>query len=127
MALVGRYNSLQVVKHTNFGLYLDGAQDGEILLPNRYIPKDIPSEDEDWLNVFIYLDSDDKLIATTEKPKYGLKEPCISPAYHLAQLLNSPNDQKTINSTSISYVFATRTPLRWPFPALQAHLSCIRQ
>lgn len=44
MALVGRYNSLQVVKHTNFGLYLDGAQDGEILLPNRYIPKDIPSE-----------------------------------------------------------------------------------
>jgi predicted RNA-binding protein (virulence factor B family) len=69
MALVGRYNSLQVVKHTNFGLYLDGAQDGEILLPNRYIPKDIPSEDEDWLNVFVYLDSDDKLIATTEKPK----------------------------------------------------------
>lgn len=41
MALIGRYNSLQIVKHTNFGLYLDGAQDGEILLPNRYIPKDI--------------------------------------------------------------------------------------
>jgi predicted RNA-binding protein (virulence factor B family) len=74
MALVGRYNSLQVVKHTNFGLYLDGAQDGEILLPNRYVPKDIPSEDEDWLNVFIYLDSDDKLIATTEKPKVQVGE-----------------------------------------------------
>jgi predicted RNA-binding protein (virulence factor B family) len=74
MALVGRYNSLQVVKHANFGLYLDGAQDGEILLPNRYIPKDIPSEDEDWLNVFIYLDSDDKLIATTEKPKVQVGE-----------------------------------------------------
>jgi len=74
MALVGRYNSLQVVKHTNFGLYLDGAQDGEILLPNRYIPKDIPSEDEDWLNVFIYMDSDDKLIATTEKPKVQVGE-----------------------------------------------------
>jgi predicted RNA-binding protein (virulence factor B family) len=74
MALVGRYNSLQVVKHTNFGLYLDGAQDGEILLPNRYIPKDIPSEDEDWLNVFIYLDSDDKLIATTETPKVQVGE-----------------------------------------------------
>ncbi|OCX11438.1 CvfB family protein [Pseudomonas graminis] len=74
MALVGRYNSLQVVKHTNFGLFLDGAQDGEILLPNRYIPKDIPSEDEDWLNVFIYLDSDDKLIATTEKPKVQVGE-----------------------------------------------------
>ncbi len=69
MALVGRYNTLQVVKHTDFGLYLDGGADGEILLPNRYIPKDTPSEDEDWLNVFVYLDSEDKLIATTEKAK----------------------------------------------------------
>ncbi|MCR8932508.1 MULTISPECIES: CvfB family protein [unclassified Pseudomonas] len=74
MALVGRYNSLQVVKHTNFGLYLDGGADGEILLPNRYIPKDIPSEDEDWLNVFVYLDSEDKLLATTEKPKVQVSE-----------------------------------------------------
>ena len=69
MAVIGRMNSLQVVKHTDFGLYLDGGADGEILLPKRYIPKDIPSEVEDWLNVFIYLDSDDKLIATTETPK----------------------------------------------------------
>jgi predicted RNA-binding protein (virulence factor B family) len=74
MALIGRYNSLQVVKHTDFGLYLDGGADGEILLPNRYIPKDSPSEVEDWLNVFIYLDSDDKLIATTEKPKVQVGE-----------------------------------------------------
>ncbi|MEN1831491.1 S1-like domain-containing RNA-binding protein [Pseudomonas lijiangensis] len=74
MALIGRYNSLQVVKHTNFGLYLDGGPDGEILLPNRYIPKDIPSEDEDWLNVFVYLDSEDKLLATTEKPKVQVGE-----------------------------------------------------
>ncbi|MCV4285748.1 CvfB family protein [Pseudomonas capsici] len=74
MALIGRYNSLQVVKHTNFGLYLDGGPDGEILLPNRYIPKDIPTEDEDWLNVFVYLDSEDKLLATTEKPKVQVGE-----------------------------------------------------
>ena len=74
MALVGRYNALQVVKHTDFGLYLDGGADGEILLPNRYIPKDIPSEDEDWLNVFVYLDSEDKLLATTEKPKVQVGE-----------------------------------------------------
>ena len=69
MALLGRYNSLQIVKHTDFGLYLDGGADGEILLPRRYIPKDVPSEVDDWLNVFIYLDSEDQLIATTEKPK----------------------------------------------------------
>lgn len=74
MALIGRYNSLQVVKHTDFGLYLDGGADGEILLPNRYIPKDTPSEVEDWLNVFVYLDSEDKLLATTEKPKVQVGE-----------------------------------------------------
>ena len=74
MALIGRYNSLQVVKHTNFGLYLDGGPDGEILLPNRYIPKDIPSEDEDWLNVFVYLDSEDRLLTTTEEPKVQVGE-----------------------------------------------------
>lgn len=74
MAAIGRYNSLQITKHTGFGLYLDGGPDGEILLPNRYIPKDVPTEVEDWLNVFVYLDSDDKLIATTEKPKVQVGE-----------------------------------------------------
>lgn len=74
MALVGRYNSLQIVKYTDFGLYLDGGADGEILLPNRYIPKDTPTEVEDWLNVFVYLDSEDKLIATTEKTKLQVGE-----------------------------------------------------
>lgn len=69
MALIGRFNSLQVVKHTDFGLYLDGGADGEILLPKRYVPKDEPSEEGDWLNVFLYLDSDDRPIATTLKPK----------------------------------------------------------
>lgn len=74
MALVGRYNTLQVVKHTDFGLYLDGGADGEILLPNRYIPKDTPTDVEEWLNVFVYLDSEDKLIATTEKAKVQVGE-----------------------------------------------------
>jgi predicted RNA-binding protein (virulence factor B family) len=69
MAVIGRMNSLQVVKHTDFGLYLDGGADGEILLPKRYIPKNTSTDVDDWLNVFVYLDSEDKLIATTEKPK----------------------------------------------------------
>ncbi|MDX5372843.1 MAG: S1-like domain-containing RNA-binding protein [Pseudomonadaceae bacterium] len=69
MALIGRYNSLQVAKLADFGLFLDGGADGEILLPKRYIPKDQPCEVGDWLNVFLYLDSEDRLIATTEKPK----------------------------------------------------------
>ncbi|MGE8361331.1 CvfB family protein [Pseudomonas sp.] len=74
MAVIGRMNSLQIVKHTDFGLYLDGGAEGEILLPKRYIPTDIETEVDDWLNVFIYLDSDDKLIATTEKPKVQVGE-----------------------------------------------------
>ena len=69
MALIGRYNSLPVAKLADFGLYLDGGADGEILLPKRYIPKGEPCEVGDWLNVFVYLDSEDRLIATTEKPK----------------------------------------------------------
>lgn len=69
MAAIGRYNSLQVTKYTDFGLYLDGGADGEILLPKRYIPKGEELEVGDWLNVFVYLDSEDRLIATTHKPK----------------------------------------------------------
>ena len=69
MALIGRFNSLQVTKHTDFGLYLDAGAGDEILLPKRYIPKDEPSEEGDWLNVFVYLDSEDRPIATTLIPK----------------------------------------------------------
>ncbi|MFF7708678.1 S1-like domain-containing RNA-binding protein [Pseudomonas sp. NPDC007930] len=74
MALVGRFNSLQVVKTTDFGVYLDGGADGEILLPQRYLPKGEPCEVEDWLNVFVYLDSEDRLLATTLKPKVQVGE-----------------------------------------------------
>ncbi len=38
MALIGRFNTLQVSKFTDFGLYLDAGADGEILLPKRFIP-----------------------------------------------------------------------------------------
>lgn len=69
MADIGRYNRLQITKHTGFGLYLDGGSQGEILLPNRYIPKDQPTEVGDWLRVFLYFDSEDKVIATTLRPR----------------------------------------------------------
>lgn len=74
MAAIGHFNNLSIVKHTGFGLYLDGGPHGEILLPNRYIPKDQPTEIGDWLRVFIYRDSEDKLIATTEHPKVKVGE-----------------------------------------------------
>jgi predicted RNA-binding protein (virulence factor B family) len=66
MAEVGKQNSLKVLKELDFGMYLDGADLGEILLPIRYVPKD--AKIGDTLDVFIYLDSEDRIIATTEKP-----------------------------------------------------------
>lgn len=67
MAYLGQMNQLPVVKFVDFGLYLDGGELGEILLPKRYIPED--TEVGDTLEVFVYLDSEDLPIATTETPK----------------------------------------------------------
>ncbi len=66
MVEIGKYNVLKVVKDLDFGLYLDGDELGEILLPRRYVPLNCTVDDE--LEVFIYLDSEDRLIATTEMP-----------------------------------------------------------
>ncbi|WP_289053917.1 CvfB family protein [Carboxylicivirga marina] len=65
--MIGKYNTLKVVKEVEFGLYLDGGEDfGEILLPIRYVPPGLKPDDE--IEVFIYLDSEDRVIATTEEP-----------------------------------------------------------
>ncbi len=66
MAILGKINPLKVVKIVDFGVYLDGGSDGEILLPKRYVPE--VCEIGDTVSVFIYNDSEDRLIATTEKP-----------------------------------------------------------
>lgn len=63
---LGDYNRLTVVKSVDFGLYLDGADEGEILLPARYVPKGTRIGDE--LEVFVYLDQEERLVATTEHP-----------------------------------------------------------
>ena len=67
MVQVGRFNKLEVVKEVDFGVYLDGGELGTILLPQRYMPEDC--ELGDWVDVFLYFDSEDLLIATTEKPR----------------------------------------------------------
>jgi predicted RNA-binding protein (virulence factor B family) len=65
MAEVGKYNTLKVVKKVDFGLYLD-ADGEEILLPKRFVPRGLHEGDE--VEVFLYHDSDNRLIATTQKP-----------------------------------------------------------
>jgi len=64
--IIGTINTLQVLKQVDFGFYLAGAAYGEILLPKRYAPNHLSIGD--YIDVFIYSDSDDRLIATTEKP-----------------------------------------------------------
>ena len=66
MVEVGKYNTLKVLRLTENGLYLDDGKEG-ILLPKRYVPPGVEPGDE--LEVFIHHDSDDRIIATTEKPK----------------------------------------------------------
>lgn len=63
---LGRYNQLEIVKEVDFGVYLDGDEDGEILLPKRYVPQGC--QVGDILNVFIYLDMEERLVATTIEP-----------------------------------------------------------
>lgn len=66
MVEIGKLNKLRVVKEVDFGIYLDGDVYGEILMPKRYVPEDCKSED--IIEAFIYMDSADRIIATTEKP-----------------------------------------------------------
>ena len=63
---LGDYNRLTIVKEVDFGIYLDGGDEGEILLPKRYVPENCKPGDE--LEVFLYLDQDERLIATTQHP-----------------------------------------------------------
>ena len=66
MTDIGKINNLKIVKEVDFGIYLDGGEHGEILLPSRYVPENCKVDE--ILKVFIYLDSEDRFIATTEKP-----------------------------------------------------------
>ena len=66
MLKLGEYHTLRIKKRTDYGLYLDGGDEGNILLPNRYVTKDMRIGDE--IEVFIYLDQDERTIATTEHP-----------------------------------------------------------
>lgn len=77
---LGKFNTLEVVKQVDFGMYLDGEEEGEILLPNRYVPDDCKVGD--WLSVFLYLDIDERLIATTLTPLVQLGEfACLEVAW----------------------------------------------
>lgn len=77
---LGRFNTLEVVKEVDFGIYLDGGNAGEILLPSRYVPTNCQLGD--WLQVFLYLDNEERLIATTLTPLIQVGEfACLEVAW----------------------------------------------
>lgn len=66
MAELGRRNQLTILRSASPGLFLDGGEDGEILLPRRYVPEN--AEPGQTIDVFVYRDSEDRFVATTETP-----------------------------------------------------------
>ena len=68
MIRLGEFNKLKILREVDFGVYLDDGEEG-ILLPKRYIPPGSGTGDE--VEVFIYHDKEERLIATTQKP-YGI-------------------------------------------------------
>lgn len=66
MIKLGDYNTLTVVKEVDFGIYLDGGDEGEILMPKRYVPEGIKPGDQ--IETFVYLDNEERPVATTERP-----------------------------------------------------------
>ncbi|MBL7698467.1 MAG: RNA-binding protein [Chitinophagaceae bacterium] len=66
MIKVGEYNHLKISREVDFGVYLDDGKEG-ILLPKRFVPENAKVGDE--IKVFLYHDSEDRLIATTQQPK----------------------------------------------------------
>jgi len=72
MTQLGRYNRLRIVKRTEIGIFLDSDSYGEILLPRKYVQDSMQPGDE--IEVFVYNDSEDRIIATTARPKAQVGE-----------------------------------------------------
>ena len=66
MIEIGKINLLEILRQVDHGMYLDGEELGEILLPSKYVPQD--ASPGDIIDVLLYLDSEDRIIATTQTP-----------------------------------------------------------
>lgn len=67
MIHIGQFNQLKVIKEVAFGVYLDGEEWGDILLPKKFVPEG--TQVNHTIEVFIYFDSADKIIATTQRAR----------------------------------------------------------
>lgn len=72
MITAGKINQLTIIRATDNGLYLEDEQQNEVLLPNRYVPENYQIGDH--IDVFVYFDSEDRIVATTDRPKIMVDE-----------------------------------------------------
>lgn len=72
MIEIGKYNELEILRHTSVGLYLGDNSGEDVLLPNKYCPQDI--EQGDKLRVFVYRDHEERKVATNLTPKILLHD-----------------------------------------------------
>ncbi len=63
---LGQINTLEILRESNHGIYLIDEDDNEVLLPNRYVPKEFKIWDK--IDVFVYLDNEERPVATTDTP-----------------------------------------------------------
>lgn len=63
---LGRINTLEILRESDHGIYLVDAEDNEVLLPNRYVPEEFKIWDK--IDVFVYLDNEERLVASTDFP-----------------------------------------------------------
>nr|WP_321235616.1 S1-like domain-containing RNA-binding protein [uncultured Psychroserpens sp.] len=66
MIRIGDYNTLEILRETDQGLYLADQEGNEVLLPNRYVPESFKVWDE--IEVFVYLDNEERPVAVTDEP-----------------------------------------------------------
>jgi predicted RNA-binding protein (virulence factor B family) len=69
---LGQINKLKILRETSVGLFLGDEEGNDVLLPNKFVPREYQLDD--MLNVFVFRDSDARITATTQQPKIKLKE-----------------------------------------------------
>ena len=72
MIKIGQHNTLRIKRESPHGIYLVDNEDNEVLLPNRYVPEN-PTPGEE-IKVFIYKDSEDRIVATTQTPFIAIND-----------------------------------------------------
>ncbi|MCR8667901.1 S1-like domain-containing RNA-binding protein [Aestuariibaculum sp. M13] len=72
MINIGQVNTLEILRETDHGIYLVDEENNEVLVPNRYVPETFKIWDK--LDVFVYLDNEERPVATTDMPYIKLGE-----------------------------------------------------